>query len=358
MQDFIDDPNPTAVFHAARELGAPEYVKSAHVLCRNDVAGLRDVAFADRARRMFPVHTKAACWLSAACWYGGSHTDSVVENSIKQAATAHGIEQDVSRLAELFAPIKSASSPLESTYALTVDFQGAHGLQKQSFYLLDDPVAITDSGWLIDRDISDGRLTREVAQVACRALVKAAREHNVDFNELPPRVTGIGEDRLPDFDNLRHEMERRKQAGITTDDYATVIEGAEAEYNASDWNDRATCLDKWASLWLDLDSLNGADHRTFMDPFSALYSGEKLAAFEERANASVFVDDVLVPGVVFALLNENQVRARFNKEAAAKVLATRDLCASSEAYGYEASSRVASLNSDERKELLQLLLDA
>ena len=360
MQDFVFDPNPTAVFHAVKELGTPEYVKSAHVLKPADLRDLPDQAFADSVGRRFPVHTKAACWLSAAQWFGNGGADARVTEAIKTAAAAHDVSDEIKAIIDLFASTKEASAPRESRHALTVDFQGAHGLEKQSFYPLDDAFAIVESSNAIDRDMRDGRLPREFAQVACRALVKAAREHAVDDDLLSPKVVGIGEERWPDFDNLRHELGRRKQAGVTNlDDYQAIVDGAEAEFRMAGYDDKLDCLDKWASLWLDMDAANDIRHgREYMDPFTALFSGEKLASIDDKAKSSVFIDDVMVPGPEIWLLSENRIKAAFSKEAAEIVLAARAMGTGTFDAGYHTTEKLATLDADDRKELLRLLLEA
>lgn len=359
MKDFVDDNNPTAIFHAVKKLGAPDYVKSAHVIQPAELATVHEVGFADRTNRQFPVHTKAACWLSAAYYFGNQGDDPRIVETIKQAAAAHGIAEDVDALETEFAQIKQAAAEPISRHALTVDFGGAHGLDTQSFYPLNTRDDVYESASIIDRDLVDGRLPIDLAKAASRELVKAAREFGVPQDDISPRVYALGDDRLPDFDNLRFELGLRKRAGLNTEDYEMIVDGAEAEFKQGEYDDMLTCMDKWASLWLDLDASNDVRYGDqFMDPYTALYSGAKVAAVDALAQQSVFINDVLVPGAEVALLRENQIKAAFTPEAAQTILEMQDAYTKApSSAGAEMTQKAASLAKEDQAELLNMLLN-
>jgi len=374
--DFVSDHNPTAVFHAARELGAPDYVKEAKIIQPSDLVTLSDVAFADRANRLFPIHTKAAAWLSKAYLTGMESSHPELSASIDTAGGLLGISEDLAKIDDLFASAKSASvsavteqndqTTEKAAFALTVNFgdPSAKGAQEdlRRFYPIHNFGSVLGSAELMMKDAHENRLPVDYFYLAARELVKAASEHGVPSDMIHDSITEAGDWRWPNFDTARWEADRRKSAGVSEDNmqmYTDLVAGAKSEFETAEGMDKTACIDKWASLWMDLDARNGiTNYDNLLNPFQAFYSGTKLNDLDKRASMHFVVSDVMIPRVEMQSLSETSIEACFSKSAAEII---RDAKKDLEDHLHieksaSASTKLSHLNEDDRKELLRLLI--
>jgi hypothetical protein len=363
LKDFVSDNNPTAIYHAARELGAPAYVKEANIIQPQDLAALAGVAFADPEERAFPIHTKAATWLSYV-WAKGHECCSKITDSIKAAGEVHGITEDLQNIDTLFTAAKQASEPETARFALHVDFGGHAGMAKRAFYPIHDIGSVLGSSELMMKDAAENRLPVDYFYLAARELVKAAREFGLHDYEIHPKVLLAGEERIPDFETARWEAGRRKKAGLSDEQvgvYQELVAGAELEYKASADADRHQCMNKWASLWADLDAVNAVPHGDMLDPFQAFFSGTRVEDLDKQASQHVVIQDVLVPRMEFYTLTDNRIKAAFSKEAAELIFGVKAMLHGLSSHtlegAKEASERLAGLSEEDQKELLRTLVN-
>jgi hypothetical protein len=97
--DQSSDLSASRLHRLATLYGAPAYVKEAGVV---DLTGdgLAPSVYADQARRLYPIHTKAATWASYAYFLDNARRpgDDRVEARLREAAAAHGVADDLDAL--------------------------------------------------------------------------------------------------------------------------------------------------------------------------------------------------------------------------------------------------------------------
>lgn len=350
--DFVKDQNPKPIYLADTLVGLPDYVKTAAQILPDDVKDLADAAFGNPGRREFPLHSKAATWLSAAYAMGDGvwQADAFLENSIRKAASLWEIEGDLQKLEDTFASHnKQASAPLPR-FALTVDFGDSAGLGVQNFYGVDNPYQITKSARDMVNDLDEGRLRIELFQDAAINLVKAAKSADMDLEDIHMRVRNLGEERLPDFENALQVAELRKNAGVpheAVELYKHAALGAQSEPHQ---------ISRWLDLWLDLDSTYAVKYSNHQpDPFQAFFAGDHVASLEKAASEMVVVGDVLLPSEALGMVSETSLRQVFRKDAADKIAAALSYAKTDPAL---ATHIFESLSPDINKDFLQLVLKA
>jgi len=362
-KDFVGVNNPTAFYHADRVLGGlPQYVKEATVIEAGDLVDLAPTAFADPGRRMFPLHTKAACWLSMAHLLGEGG-DPELEAVLEKTAALHGIAEDIAALRGAFAPAKEASDAVAfEPHALEVDFGGEGGLGKTAIYPIGSAGGIVGSAKQMDRDLAEGRLRPHLFRKAAAALVQAAKEHDVTRDDIVNSVWDAGVVRLPDFDTAREVANMRKFAGLGDDDvalYADIVSGAEEEFGkaGSDEEGRA-CLDKWIELWDKLDAELGVKYaRLTPEPHLAFFSGPEDEHIAKLAAEVVLLDGILVPKADLLAVPEAGWVKHLGKSAAAIVIEAQGRAANGDTVG--ASEILANrIGPEVRRDVLAVLASA
>jgi len=121
MIDHVHDSNGAGLLRLSTVVEFPPFVKSASIPSPEDVADLDSSAFADQRNRLFPLHTAADTWLSAAyilkqfgdnvkvasdqsdLTIDGSNTPiSVMLPAVEKAAAFWGITKEASAIADQF----------------------------------------------------------------------------------------------------------------------------------------------------------------------------------------------------------------------------------------------------------------
>lgn len=350
--DFVKDQNPKPIYLADALIGLPDYVKTASQITPDDLVDLADVAFGVPSLREFPVHTKEATWLSAAYAMGAGTwaADAHLEQTIRKAARLHEIEPDLQKLEDVFAAQHKQASAPAPRFALSVDFGDTAGLGLQHFYEINNACQISKAARDMVNDLSDGRLRIEFFQPAAVELVKAARNHSMDLEDIPMQIRSLGEERMPDFENAMKVAELRKSAGVPDDAlelYKEAALGAQAEPDQ---------IPRWLDLWLDMDATYGVKYSSHQpDPFHAFFAGDLLSDVDKAASEMVLIHDVLIPASVLPAVTEVSVRQNFRKEAADKIAQAINCAVENPA---QASQIFEGLPSDTNKEFLQLVLAA
>lgn len=366
LQDFVTDNNPTAVFHADREIGIPDYVKSAEVITSESLEEYSAAGFADKVNRRFPVFSKAATWLSAAYFLGNKLDDAAVLGSIKAAAASFDMEDDMKQLEGLFSPLEKQASEPAVKYALTTDFGGAFGRDVQNFYPIHDFGSVIGSSELMLKDAGEEALPLEFLRVAAVNLLKAADEHGVPVEELHPKLQKLGTLRMPNFAGPMHAMyERKKYAGLPEaelQEYKDITEGAEAEFAKQAFEsmeETILSVDKWVDLWCELDREKNVKYATVTNPYEAFYQGITVAEFDKQAAENFFIGDIMVPTFELNSLDDSDLDAKFSKSDASVIKEAKSRYRQGVtpiAGNGDASRELAKLDHQTQKDLLGLML--
>lgn len=359
QRDFITDHNPTSIYQALSSEACPDYVLESECLTQEKTASLSRTAFAVPDKRMFPVHNKAATFLSAAYFFGSGFDDPEVEENIKRAAESHGIESDLDNLYSLFTTTtpKQASDSSQPTYAVSVEF-GPDDVQ--NFYPIHNALAIEASAEQIEKDANEGRLPLELKRQACLSLMKAASNNSqVDVETLPSGVVSMGTPRIPDFDKMKMAADLRgaicKLAEEEKSLLSDLVTGAEEEYTkTASIEERDAAMEKWAELILNFDRRNEITYGGYIeDPYKALFSGPSDQDIQKMARENVDVLGALVPRLAFSKIADESVRREFTEENAEQILAVKEAASRD---GMEATGKLEGLSSGVQRELLQLLV--
>lgn len=341
--DQITDQNPVPLYRVDQLAGTPDFVLDSPVLGVEDVAKFASEAFADVARREYPIFNKAATWTSYAYFKGAGKSDPLVEARILEAAVAHGIAADIEKIDNAFASTKSASAD-EIPHALPKGSLPDH--PDFEVYPIKSASQIEDSARQLLSDRS--RMPVELFYQAAYAITKAASAHSGLL--IPDRVKEAGALRCPDYAHAALVAEQR--AFVVKDQEALSAYSA-AVKSASTRDD----LDASEAIatWLKLDREHGVKYANgILDPIAAFYAGPKVEDVEKFASAHVFVKGVAVPAVDFLKLDDDVVSARFSKSAAEKIKAAIKQAATDPV---AASVQIDSFGDPTQKELLRLVAE-
>lgn len=168
--DPISDRGSTQLYRIAQIIQLPEFVKTASVT--DGVESLPAESFADPGNRRFPIHTKAATWMSYAYHVtqdqslDGVRKKAILEN-LDKAAAAWGIELEIDKLkAEYSATRNPADVQLQEKFALEI------GTDK--YLPITTRLDIEKSATELMNE--RGGLPWEARHTAAKAIMKAARD--------------------------------------------------------------------------------------------------------------------------------------------------------------------------------------
>lgn len=348
--DFTTDQNPTALYEVGIKAGdkLPEYVKEASVLQAEDVAPLANIAFADSFNRLFPIHTKAATYMSAVYLAGNGDTKSHTFKNVQKAAEFYGITEDVDAAIDLLPQTEKSASAKQEKYALHFNLEEENSWEA---YPINNEVEVSKAAMDVLRDWHDDHIPADWFFRAAQNVVKQAHALNIDHNTLPAAIWSVGEERLVDFNNaLEAAKYRAREAGEK--DYAEAVkEAAEGKIT----------VDEMLDKWMFLDVLNSVNHKTAGTPHEILFSGPLASEVEKLAAERVFIQDVLVPTEAVKKLaadNGKSIKRAFRKEVAENIISIVSMLDNSTAKSAaEATKAISKLAEEHRKELLNLLLE-
>lgn len=349
MDDFVGDNNPTYLYKAADAIELPDYVKNAPVTTTADVESLPARSFADELNRLFPIHTKAACALSAICFYGKGYADVRIERAIEKAAAAHGINDLHAEICKALSPTIKLANRAQPQYALAIQDED----DTRYFYPIDTEVDLTESARWLTKDANAQHLPLSFVRTAAMAMVKRAAALGMEAERiLPPEVVAIGEDRIVDFERAKQALEsRRLYCGVDDDGmklYHDTLESAKAAYH------RDEPLDEYLEVVRIIDDANRVKYSALIrDPHQVFYAGPLRSEVEKFATEVIFVGDVPVPSETFAALSDAEIEGTFRAGAADAVKEAK-FQALGNAYG--ATGMLADLGPENERALLRLLL--
>lgn len=348
-RDFTTDRSP-AFLVLLKEAGAiPEWLQQAPDA--DEVKGLPTIAFADTGRRLMPIHSKAAAFMSAVSALSyGYPSEGNWENRIKAACHQYGITELVKKAHEVIAPKdyhKEADEKTEKrAYALELEVTA--GAAPTPYYPINNQDEVEDSALKMARDHQENRLPESWFVEAAEALMKAARTFDVAVHLIPDSIVRLGEDRIPSPDYLKQQIERRiKQAGIS-EEAAELYTKAAAGAVSGEFPPM-----KAAHVWEVADRKFGVRyHDTLVSPAMAFRSGIFRETLDKIAGSVVTIAGVQVPFNALTTLPDRMVVALLPRKSAALVLAAKG-----QSDGLKAASVIGSLEEREQVELLGLLTD-
>ena len=359
--DFITDNNPKPLYAALTALGDfPDYVSKQAVFTEEDTAALADSAFVDPVRRELPIHCKAAAFLSAATYFNEKTSrPSNAESILLQAAEHYGIEADFEKLAATgLRNIPDTAEP-EPIYAILVDSVKVAGVSSDKpigVYRIDTIHHMLKSAFQMEEDARLGYLPLKQFREGAMRCVKLARAGGV-YEELPPEVRRVGEDRLPDFELAESVAILRKYAGCDEDTvaiYKDIVKAASSDYKESGYDPGA--LERWIDAWVELDNRQGVKYsRMLIDPYRAFFSGIPTDEVDKMAATNVVLRDVMIPVTDFSAVPESAIKFSFAEGTAAEILQIQKTAAADTA---EASVRLSGLDEKVQKRLLRIVADS
>lgn len=265
--DVIHDNSKRGWIKVAHSHEVPAYVGKHIPLTKEAAAGLSDDLFADDAKRVFPINSKADIWLSAA-YFKEAAADykcamaEYIKDRIKSAAAVFGIAEDVE---EVFnsAQVKVASAKDDPDNYCWVDEKGKYsypvfdkvGAEKAISYFEEHRL-----GYPLDTRI---KLARNILKKAC--------DYDVEPTETLMKEAGFA---VPNRAKLMEEILER--AKMTDDPEAAMKFAAINEAIANSSNEEfMENLDKIAEVIDALDGVNGMRHQynvKILSPQESIYS--------------------------------------------------------------------------------------
>lgn len=347
--DFTKDQNPTSLYEVGIKAGdsLPNYVKEATILQEEDLVSLHDCAFADPINRLHPLHTKAAAYMSAVYLAGEGKTDSKEFAAVKEAAALFDIEEDIDAALALLPQTEKTAGAHElasEKYALSFQLEEEDTWKA---YAINNEVDVTKAATDAVRDWNDEHIPTDWFFHAARNIVKRANELNISRDEIPEKIWRFGEERIVNFDNVDYAIGERNTAGVVdVSEYAQALKQASAG---------EITVEQAIDTWMGLDAVNNINHKRVTSPHEAFYSGAKVAYLKDLSEKNIFLTDIMIPAQELTKLatdNYKAVKMAFRKEAADKII---DILSGVKNTA-ETTAKLASLESNQQKHLLSLLL--
>lgn len=318
--DFVTANNP-AIFGYLQEKDAiPGYVLSSNKISKEEVDCLDKVAFANPVDRLYPCHTKEACWESAAYFAGSGETDATVKGNIEKMAKFHGIEEDVTSVFAIFEGEMNKIASAEDTtpkgiekYALTLDFQGFQGRGVENFYPINNEAEIVASSDACTADYKAGKIPTGAMRKIASAITEAAIAHNVDLSELTAEARLFGTRNTPDPEAASVLVHMRKSAAHEE----LVAELQEKLAGSKDMYEAITLTNEIAEKMLTLDKQAGVRYgKGVLDPYSMLFTGPTIEEFEKAAASTISLRGVNIPVEDFVNLSDKDIDINFSSKSA------------------------------------------
>lgn len=349
--DYTHTNNPRSIYLAEMAVPFPQWVKGCPMPTSDGLVKLASVAFADRGRRLLPVHEKEAAFFSAVDYF--ANVDKYPESTfdyIKEACDHFGIGDDVAPYAEHFSNVfekrasDAAPAPVTGRFAISTHLNG------RDFKLLPltDAYEITKSAKELVKMVDENRIHYLMFVDAAREIVKAATEACV-VHELPGLVTHVGTPRFEDLDKAANMIESRRPlvGGFdgAFEEYTGAIKAAAAGKITPE-----DCMQKIAATDDVIGLRYNYNPRTRVPlPHDIVFGGPSLPEVEKAASENVMVRGVSVPFRVVRAIDGIAAQYNLTKSAADELLELRGAPGAS-----LLSLAVEKWASEDQKELLRL----
>jgi len=289
----------------AKITALPDFVKSAEIISTEDLPAR---AFADRERQ-YPVHTKAATWLSIAEFYRSGTKNEQIEALLEKSAAVWNISEDERLLVK--ADIEKAASVTPATdeeFAIVVKVAGT---TVERIGQLTDAVSVKSAAEKLIAGRS--RYPFEVRSQAAKRIIKAAKALGVtDLENLSylEKAAGYGVgDTAVVAKNLlnRFHQSRNPQTVVFKEIADRLYKEASSSHTIP-----SVTLEKMAMAIDGIDRMSGLYKRYTRDvttPEELLYTYSLSDLQEKRASFVSLVDGTVLQLAKFAGMRANQLSA-------------------------------------------------
>lgn len=352
--DYTYTNNPRSIYLAEMAVPFPQWIKGRPIPTSDELVKLASVAFADRARRLLPIHEKEAAFFSAVDYFAnaGEYPEDAFDY-IKEACDHFGIGADVAPYAEYFAgefeKRAADASPAEvGRFAISTSLNG----KDFKILPLNDAYEITKSAKDLVRMVDENRIHYLMFVDAAREVVKAATEAAC-VTELPGLVTHAGTPRFEDLEKAARMIESRRplvgQFEGAFDAYTGAIKAAAAGKITPE-----ECMQKIAAT----DDVIGLRYNYNLRsrvplPHDIVFGGPSLPEVEKAAAENVMVRGVPVPLRVINLIPKIDCEFHLEKSAADRLIELR-----ADGQAVPISHEVSTWPDTDQKTLLRLAIDA
>ena len=349
--DYTHTNNPRSIYLAEMAVPFPQWVKGCPIPTADGLVKLASVAFADRGRRLLPVHEKEAAFFSAVDYF--ANVDKYPEATfayIKEACDHFGIGADVAPYADHFSGVfekrasDAAPAPAAGRFAISTHLNG------NDFKLLplNDAYEITKSAKDLVKMVDENRIHYLMFVDAAREIVKAAAEACVT-HELPGLVSHVGTPRFEDLDKAWNMIESRRPLVGKFDGAFEGYTSAVKEASAGKITPEQ-CMQKIAAIDDAIGLRYNYNPRTRVPlPHDIVFGGPSLPEVEKAAAANVMVRGVPIPFRVVRAIDGLTAHYKLTKSAAEELLELRVAPGAA-----PLSLAVEKWASDDQKELLRL----
>lgn len=299
--DFITDQNPSVYLFMQDKNMLPDYVLKSNKLTEEDTAALNKVAFADPVNRLYPCHTKSACWQSAAYFASKHEQNDRLKENIEKMAAHHGIAEDVQKVFDAFEDEFNKAASAEDhqekkAYALELDMEGFQGRGVEKFYPINDRFEIIRAAEDSTADYKHGTIPMHAMRKIAFSIMEAADKHNVPASELTAQVQSLGTRRLPDPYAAETLIGMRKRAGVDMAPYEQAIKDLQEKMAGLGAMEAIEAADDTAKEIYFMDKKAGVLYRNGqLDPYALLFTGPTLADLEKAAASTVNIKGINVP---------------------------------------------------------------
>lgn len=331
----------TAGVYVRENIGSPDYATTLGE-CSHDLA---PTAYASPSDRSYPIWSKSAAWHSYAAARLHNATDTVLE-AIKDAAEAHGILADLSKIDELM-----DSRKLAAEEDPTAELNG-YALPGCEDLLATNPFHIEESARKLASVAVRNQLNAAEQHEAAVNLVKNAAYFEMDESRLPESVRKMARMAMTSHAIAAEQLDRR--AMFTRDENAkkayAEIKEAILETEDGDMDSQI----KWACAIEEMDKLAGLQsnwgRHGFMWPVDVVLSGATEKDVEKVAGQIATLAGHVVPLEAIAEIPAHKLASEFSGESLDTI---RDILA---AYGNAdvVSEKCCSLSEDDQRHLLHM----
>lgn len=325
--DFVTDKNPDIFIELYNQGVTPDYVLDSDRYSEEDVDKLNRVAFADQEHKLYPCHTKAACWQSAAHFIGRQKDNKDVASCIMKMAAYHGITEDVNKIkpalgldkVEALEKKASEAAP-EQNYALTVDFGNFENRGVQSFYPVNNYSQVIQSSDDATEDFRAGKIPMGTMRKVAYIIVDAADEIGVPRMELTAEIKSFGTKAAPDVENAMLKLASRRDQGIDISGYEDVLGGLGRSIAGVSFDNAVAMANMVADQLCLMDKEAGVRYNAVTPhPYALIFSGPTMDDIEKAASSTVSIKGINVPVVDMLNIRTEDIEKGFSKEAADKI---------------------------------------
>lgn len=324
--DFVTDKNPDIFIKLYDSGVTPEYVLESDRYTEEEIGKLNKVAFADPANNLYPCHTKAACWQSAAHFIGRQKEDKEIESNIMKMASYHGITSDVEKIkpalgiTEAEELEKKASDEEEGKYALTLNFGNFENRGVQSFYPVNNYSQVIQSSDDATEDFRAGKIPMGTMRKVAYIIVDAADEIGVPRMELTAEIKSFGTKAAPDVENAMLKLASRRDQGIDISGYEDVLGGLGRSIAGVSFDSAVAMANMVADQLCLMDKEAGVRYNAVTPhPYALIFSGPTMDDIEKAASSTVSIKGINVPVVDMLNIRTEDIEKGFSKEAADKI---------------------------------------